>query len=1161
MSPTSVPPTGTSGASLDMYALTPEVRRAYEELYESAKRAFEQTNDPGEIQNLGDIELRIGEVLAADDLVRIRQDAAEVAALKKAVSDANAELKQAQRAIEKGAKKGGLLDRVMAGITKVLSFFSAFETAEDSASSRSISPSSISPEATDRREEETLSEESEGKSNSPRRSPMPKKSIISASSVSPEETSEPNKLTEPTEPRFIDEPGLHYSQGTEAVLKIARGFGGSSSRPIISSSCLLFAMAENGQRSTNVTGLLRKTLNASGSYEKELEDFQRRYLNAAADRDFEDGNSGLTINGRAILRHAAELAQRVTGSPRIHRRHLVASLLVAPAEPLALTRLARMNVDLARLKNDLLLLIADKYPRDNQDAWQQILWPNTASIEDTAASSVNADSAKVLQFLVGAPGYNSEFCGLGGIEEVPDHLNVEAIARRFAELIVLRETRLPLAIGLFGNWGSGKSHFMNLVDRNIQTLAQDGTRSRDVWCGKVVPIYFNAWHYSDANLWASLVTEVFDALFEHLQKAEGKSTEELAYLEKRLREARGVTAMAAEVAEDAKVDLEHAAEAVVEARTQSERAGRQVAALLDGLKELLPETSIPFDAKQVLDAAGISHELGTLSELTKRRRLAESLWGRARALRQRAFAPEGRWTRVWWFAGLLAAVGISWALNSQLHAILEGARWLGPWVRTVLLLLSAALGWLGPIFKHVQRGVAELEALEKRAEEAQKRMPADPRVIKAEKEKARAEAKAKAAMAELVAAQSNETQLNQLVQDASPQRRLGRFIEARARASDYRGQLGLVSLARRDFEELSRIFTDAEAMEKRIKEQPDEKRKLEGLNGSVDRVVLFIDDLDRCEPEKIVDVLQAVHLLLAFRLFVVVVGVDQRALRQSLRMRFKGLVTSDDSANFNTNFGESPATPLDYLEKIFHIPFHLPPMDQRGFERLVENLTKPTTRRLLDQAKETIAQGAAGGEQIKPVESDRNPESHEGRSPVQEIRNLGTGQENSAGQEREGSKPTEPQIQQTQGIQVVQVLGSVPLESWERTGLNRYSKLIRTPRGVTRLLNTYRLVRAGLPLDEWAAFRGNPEGTGEARLAMLLLAVAAGQPAVAREWFNSLAEMSTGVAPPATQVIGRSRPEWEEFCLLLSEFQKDIAPDRIAHLKTKWLDRIERFTF
>jgi hypothetical protein len=45
----------------------------------------------------------------------------------------------------------------------------------------------------------------------------------------------------------------------------------------------------------------------------------------------------------------------------------------------------------------------------------------------------------------------------------------------------------------------------------------------------------------------------------------------------------------------------------------------------------------------------------------------------------------------------------------------------------------------------------------------------------------------------------------------------------------------------------------------------------------------MIDDLDRCSPERVVNVLEAVHLLFDDELFVVLLAVDTRWLEQSLR--------------------------------------------------------------------------------------------------------------------------------------------------------------------------------------------------------------------------------------------------------------------------------------
>src|SRR5437773_4117254 len=87
------------------------------------------------------------------------------------------------------------------------------------------------------------------------------------------------------------------------------------------------------------------------------------------------------------------------------------------------------------------------------------------------------------------------------------------------------------------------------------------------------------------------------------------------------------------------------------------------------------------------------------------------------------------------------------------------------------------------------------------------------------------------------------------------------------------------------------------------------------------------------------------------------------------------------------------------------------------------------------------------------------------------------------------------------GKTVHPLIGSVPLFSWEREALKDFFPLIRTPRAATRLLNTYRLVRAGIPAEEWASFCGDQKMNGEFRLVMMLLAAAAGYPAVVRRWF------------------------------------------------------------
>ncbi len=53
------------------------------------------------------------------------------------------------------------------------------------------------------------------------------------------------------------------------------------------------------------------------------------------------------------------------------------------------------------------------------------------------------------------------------------------------------------------------------------------------------------------------------------------------------------------------------------------------------------------------------------------------------------------------------------------------------------------------------------------------------------------------------------------------------------------------------------------------------------------RVVVFIDDLDRCAEDKVMDVLQAIHLLLRERGFYVLLGIDTVMIHRAIARRYR----------------------------------------------------------------------------------------------------------------------------------------------------------------------------------------------------------------------------------------------------------------------------------
>jgi KAP family P-loop domain len=76
-----------------------------------------------------------------------------------------------------------------------------------------------------------------------------------------------------------------------------------------------------------------------------------------------------------------------------------------------------------------------------------------------------------------------------------------------ATVIAARSVRPPLSIGLFADWGTGKSFFLGALDARVGELAETGGSS---FCGGVRSVWFNAWHYSDAELWPSLAAHIFE---------------------------------------------------------------------------------------------------------------------------------------------------------------------------------------------------------------------------------------------------------------------------------------------------------------------------------------------------------------------------------------------------------------------------------------------------------------------------------------------------------------------------------------------------------------------------------------------------------------------------------------------------------------------------
>ena len=205
----------------------------------------------------------------------------------------------------------------------------------------------------------------------------------------------------------------------------------------------------------------------------------------------------------------------------------------------------------------------------------------------------------------------------------------------------------------------------------------------------------------------------------------------------------------------------------------------------------------------------------------------------------------------------------------------------------------------------------------------------------------------------LEAANNDEAALEAEIRNATPAGQLAGFIQERAVGDAYRSRLGIMTQIHRDFEIIAKLL-------RRAADQPGEKDLVGDTLPRVDRIVLYIDDLDRCPPERVVEVMEAIHLLLALPLFVVVVAVDPRWLLRSLTHHYQGILTGPSD-----RAGELwSATPMQYLEKIFQVPFTLAPVATDGYQRLVDSLTVSDlaeTPAPTSTAQEAASQAKTGG--------------------------------------------------------------------------------------------------------------------------------------------------------------------------------------------------------
>jgi KAP family P-loop domain len=666
----------------------------------------------------------------------------------------------------------------------------------------------------------------------------------------------------------------------------------------------------------------------------------------------------------------------------------------------------------------------------------------------------------------------------------------------FASLIAAVAVQPPLSIGVFGDWGSGKSWFMRQVKRRVAEIAADakgsGAPQRELsFYKKIAQVEFNAWHYAETDVLTGLVEHIFNRL--DTGDTAGIVEQEKAKALRALADAEEKAGEKADQIRGCEQEL-----AAIEARRREHeqlRKSREDQLMRDA-SEAEKRQEIVASAKTALSAigwgstadafAGLIHDINAASDELRRANPILTPLGCKQGLKQRQ--------RAWMFTlagpvlGLLAGM-VVWLVADR-SVGLTALSSLGGLVTGIIVSVS---GIVQKSTESARKSLDDLAEEKKKIEaDIKEKLEGIDEVIskdRAEEEKVRGTLKGLKDQHQGLVNEVAEREKKLAV--VKPERLLQDLIKARVSSGDYSRHLGVIAQARHDFEKVSDLI---KAVNDSLTESSDSEDTI-----TVNRIVLYIDDLDRCEPSKVATVLQAVHLLLAFPLFVVVVGVDSRWVGRALRKQYPELLAGGD------------VEPRDYLEKIFQIPFWLDRMDRTKTTRMLQGITSV-------------------GATAKPNGSVPTAPFQQPSSPP--LPHAGDGRITRA--------PSAPQIGRDIIAQIARSRELNPrglgIEDYELDAMEKLSDLLdRSPRSLKRFVNVYRLMKVRAPdsLD----FSDCDRADADYLVVLLLLAEMIGRPDEAIALFNWIRQTTdTEIEVP---------PGWP----------------RSTSLYRRWIDDVSRFGF
>ena len=128
---------------------------------------------------------------------------------------------------------------------------------------------------------------------------------------------------------------------------------------------------------------------------------------------------------------------------------------------------------------------------------------------------------------------------------------------------------------------------------------------------------------------------------------------------------------------------------------------------------------------------------------------------------------------------------------------------------------------------------------------------------------------------------------------------------------------------------------------------------------NIEHLVIFVDELDRCTPDTVLDVFAAMRLFLFVEKTSFIIGADSRLIDYAIKSRYKNIA------------GNELDISKEYLEKLIQYPVTIPKLDELELERYLTCL-------LLETKINNIAECIKGGSIYDSINQEELVKNHEG---------------------------------------------------------------------------------------------------------------------------------------------------------------------------------------